>query len=80
MISAYVITDVKNNLFSVNLNTRKSKKSTILSLLNHILHGAISPPWLLRKTFESANSFEEAVGILNSTILSAPVYYIIGGV
>ena len=76
---AAVITGVKNNVFSANINTRKSYNSTTRSDLDHILHGAISPPWLLRKTLESANFFEEAVSILNSTYISAPVYYIIGG-
>ena len=57
-----IITGVKNNKFSANINTRESNHSTPLSNIYHIvMQNTISPPWLLRKTFESANSFEEAV-------------------
>jgi len=65
--------------YSVSINERDIGGSPVVDALTAILNGATSVTHILRQTMDRAHTYEDAVQILKTTVLSAPVYYISAG-
>ena len=63
----------------MNVDTRKAK-SLSEDLISVIKNNAIPTCWLMRKVLEEETSWEAATKRLRTERISAPVYYIVGGV
>lgn len=76
-----ILTGLKPGSFSVSIDERglggDLLGNTIMALTNK---NSLQPSHLLRKTLMEANNYDEAVQMLSTAPLIAPVYYIIAGV
>lgn len=74
-----VFTGMVAGRYSVSVNERNIGGDPIVNALNALLEGAQSVPHVLRNLFEQAYLWQDAVAVLKSVRLAAPVYYIIAG-
>jgi hypothetical protein len=77
--SVFALTGIRHGAFSVNVDTRKAKTFSE-DLISVIKNNAIPTCWLMRKVLEEETSWEAATKRLRTERISAPVYYIVGGV
>jgi phage gpG-like protein len=84
MITGYsgVLTGFKNGAFTTEINTRypdalHENKEMIENLITKRRPLA---SWVVRKTLEQAVDFKEAVEILSTAQICAPIYFVISGI
>ncbi len=73
-----IINGIKENKFSVSLNLRR--KNCQKSNIKRVFQGYITAGYYLYKVLLEANSYEDAVRLYSSNIISAPAYFIVSGV
>lgn len=74
-----VFTGMAPGRYSVSVNERDIGGDPIVNALNALLNGAQSVTHVLRNLFEQAYNYQDAVTVLRTTRLTAPVYYTIAG-
>lgn len=77
--SVFALTGIRHGAFSVNVDTRKAK-SLQEDLISVIKNNAIPTCWLMRRVLEEETTWAGATQRLRTEKISAPVYYIVGGV
>ena len=74
-----ILAGVKPGKFAISLNERH-KGSLLTNLREYFFQKSMPSLYLVRKAFETANSFDEAISIISTTRIIAPAYYIVSGV
>ena len=74
-----ILAGVKPGKFAISLNERE-KGSLLTNFREYFFQKSMPSLYLVRKAFETANSFDEAVSMISTTRIIAPAYYIVSGV
>ncbi|QDZ18849.1 N-acylethanolamine-hydrolyzing acid amidase [Chloropicon primus] len=76
-----ILTGLKPGLFSVSIDERGLGGDLLGNMIMAVTNkNSLQPSHLLRKTLMEASNYDEAVQMLSTAPLIAPVYYIIAGI